>query len=271
MSEEALSKVGLTTDAWVKMWNEGFEHEVDYDGEQHHGHGDEQHGHGHDHHHHDHGDEEEYEGHGSGKVDRYLQKYLPKLIGEQPSASILVSLCGNTPDLVWLCEQGQAVVGIDVSETAVKEVFESAKDGAIPYSVVTEGDFKIYTATDGKNLKVYVGDFLAATPHKVGTFDVIWDSHGIISVPVVQHPAFAEVFCKLLKPGGKILLSTAYFNIADLHKFPSPCPMGIEEAKKLFPNDFDIELLDNPKLPSQQKEFGVPWVTNPIILLSHKK
>ena len=36
---------------------------------------------------------------------------------------VLVPLCGKTPDLLWLAEQGHEVVGIELSEIAIRQLF----------------------------------------------------------------------------------------------------------------------------------------------------
>ena len=268
---EQQAKVGLTTEQWAKFWEEGDfgcgEEECSghhgHDHDQHHGH-DHAHGHAHD------GDDEYYDGHGSGKVDKYLQKHLARLTGGKPKAAFLITLCGNSPDLVWLCEQGYTVVGSEISEKAVKEIFEKPLNGtAVPYAVTSKGNFKVYSATDGKDLKVYVGDFLELTAEITGTFDAVWDSHGIVSLPITFHGAYAQKVCSLLKPGGKLLFSTVEYDINELQSGPAPCPIPTDRLKELFPDNFDVELLDNPKL--QCGDFpGVTSLTNPIHLLTQK-
>ena len=259
---EQHAKVGLSAGQWVKFWEEG---DFGDDG-QHHEH------HGHDHHHSDGAgdDDEYYEGHGSGKVDKYLQKHLDRLTGGKPSVSFLVTLCGNSPDLVWLCEQGHAVVGSEISEIAVKDIFEKPSNGtSIPYAVTSEGKFRVYSATDGKNLKVYIGDFFELTAEISGTFDAVWDSHGIVSLPVELHEAYAKKVCSLLKPGAKLLFSTVEYDISELKSGPAPCPIPTARLRELFPDNFDVELMDKPKLRCGELP-GVTLWTNPIHILTQK-
>ena len=46
--------------------------------------------------------------------------------------SILVTMCGKSVDMIWLCERGFSVTGVELTEKAVKEFFE---DNSIPYTV----------------------------------------------------------------------------------------------------------------------------------------
>ena len=74
-------------------------------------------------------------------------------------------------------------MGAELSEKAVKEAFEDACAGPIPYDVTTKGEVKIYSATDGKKIRVYVSDFFGdgICPQELGKFNCVWDAHGIVS------------------------------------------------------------------------------------------
>ena len=252
-------KVGISPEQWVKMWEEwntpGGECEHDHAS--------------HDHHHGDEGKEYESGGHGT-EVDKYLKKHLNRLTGGNAGCNIFVTFCGNSPDLAWLCEQGHTVVGCEISETAVKELFENkVLGGAIPYEFQERGDIKIYSATDGKKLQVYVGDFFGSlSPDLTGTFDCIWDSHGIVSIPIPLHEPFAKKVVAFLKPSGRMFFSTSDYDITKLKSGPAPCPMSTTRLKELFP-DFEVELLDEPEMDPGEME-GLDRWTNPYNLLTHK-
>ena len=257
------AKVGISPVEWVKMWDEwntpGDEHK-------------------HEHHEHEHephrcGDEDGKEcesgGHGS-EVDKYLKKHLGRLTSGNASSTFFVTFCGNSPDLAWLCEQGHTVVGCEISETAVKELFQNKVLGdPIPYKVQEQGDIKVYSATDGKSLKVYVGDFFGSlSPDLTGTFDCIWDSHGIVSIPIPLHVPFAQKVVKFLKPGGRMFFSTSDYDITKLKSGPAPCPMPTARLEELFP-DFDVELLDESEEDPAGMD-GLDRFTNPYNLLTQK-
>lgn len=208
--------MAMTTEQWLKMWEDGFHHHHDH-----------QEGH-----HHQEGDKPRANGpgcHGT-EVDKYLQKHLNSLTGGKDNLSVFVTLCGNSPDLAWLCEKGYEVVGCEVSAKAVEQLFENrVLGGKIDYEVKTEGEIKIFTATDGRKLKVYIGDFFGVlSPDLAGTFDCIWDCHGIISLPADLHVQYAEKVTKFLKPGGRMLFSTLD---CDDTKRPGPVPVSTTRLK----------------------------------------
>ena len=201
------------------------------------------------------------------QVDIYLRRHVDSLTaGKDKDLSIFVTLCGNSPDLVWLCEKGYNVVGCEVSAKAVEKLFENrVHGGKIDYEVKEERGIKIYSATDGKKLKVYVGDFFGAlSPDMTGTFDCIWDCHGLISVPVDLRATYAEKVIQFLKPGGRMLFSTIDC------KGTKEVSITVSTARlvQLFPS-FNVEELENLESPWHKSPDGL-W-TNPVTLFTQKE
>ena len=211
VSVQHLQMAGLGPEQWLKLWESGFTHDHSQESDSTSG--------GHSHHHHEHGKHEDHchstiseiDNQGNMlKVDAYLLSNIHSLTGGNTNETVFVSLCGDTKDLEWLCSKGYSVVGAELSEKAVKQAFENACAGPIPYDVTTKGEVKIYSATDGKNLRVYVSDFFGdgICPQELGKFNCIWDSHGIVSLPGLQQKPYADKLLTFLKPGGKFLFST---------------------------------------------------------------
>lgn len=291
MAQEGVHHVetGISAEGWLKMWEDEYTHDhgQHVDGscgeECSHGHGDI--GEGHDETHftscddtgdHDagHGCHSDQHGQcGHGKVDMHLKRNLHHLTGGDEHKAILVSLCGNSPDMEWLCGLGYRVVGTELSETAVKRAFEQAVCGPIPFEVSVDGNIKVYSATDGKKLKIFVGNFLdqdGITPAKLGTFDCIWDSHGIVALPEDQQKLYAEKLSTFLKPGdgGKILFSTVDYDIAMLKSGPAPAPIPASVLQRFY-SGCEVELLENEPLRPGKLE-GVGEWTNPVVLVTFK-
>ena len=69
---------------------------------------------------------------------------------------VLVPLCGKSVDLRWLAEQGNEVVGVELSAIAVEAFFaeQELEDS------IAAGDLLCYQARDADNT-IYCGDFFA--------------------------------------------------------------------------------------------------------------
>ena len=250
------SSTMATPEQWLKIWDDGltFHHFIK-------DHTDTRHHYGTD------PDKSTAHVHVHGaEVDRHLQRNLHSLTQGRDNLSILVTLCGNSPDLVWLCEKGYEVVGCELSAKAVEQLFENKVLGKkIAHEVKDEGGIKTFTATDGKNLKVYVGDFFGPlSPDLTGTFDCIW---GIISIPADLRVQYAEKVSKFLKPGGRMLFSTLDCDADPKDK--SPPPISPSYLSELFPH-FTVEVLETPESPWHTKMFGGGNWTNPVSLLTPK-
>ncbi len=200
------------------------------------------------------------------KVDARLKKHIHKLTGSNSDASVLVTWCGKSLDLPWLCAQGYNSVGVELSEIAVKQLFEN---DSIPYVTSEEQKFITYTATDRK-LKVFVGNFYCLTPEIAGKFDSVWDINALGAAEPKDREAYRSVLISLLKPGGRILLSNYEYNDEGRNK--APYSLSIKQIKYLFGDFFDVQFLENPEefVDYFKSKFKVDWVKHNVHFLTLK-
>ena len=147
----------------------------------------------------------------------------------------------------------------------MKSIFEDPHC-PIPYTVTEKPPFKVYTATDDKKINVYVGNFFDTLPSEVGSFDAIWDGHGIISLPEKDMQPYADKLKELVKPNGVMLFSTVHFEVKELTKGPAPAPTSTAELQKFF-SDYKVELLEDDIKENADFE-GVTKTTNPVHLIT---
>ena len=93
---------------------------------------------------------------------------------------VLVPLCGKTPDLLWLEEQGNEVVGVELAEIAVLAFFE---ENGLEYERV-DGALPGYRCTS-RNVTLYCGDFFEFDE---GPFDAHYDRGALVAL----HPELRE-------------------------------------------------------------------------------
>ena len=67
-------------------------------------------------------------------LDRYVDRLLPEGFGR-----VLVPLCGKSVDLGWLVDRGHEVVGVELAEKAVEDLFREL--GRNP-TITTPGAFQ---------------------------------------------------------------------------------------------------------------------------------
>jgi thiopurine S-methyltransferase len=134
---------------------------------------------------------------------------------------VLVPLCGKSWDLDWLARRGHEVVGVELSELAVKQFHD--EHGRVA-TVQQEGPFTVYRST---NLTVLVGDVFDLPGH-VGSrrFDRVWDRASMVALPPPMRARYVEVI-RTTAAGGRMLLSTFTYDEAVM----SGPPFSIEPTE----------------------------------------
>ncbi|MDJ0758696.1 MAG: thiopurine S-methyltransferase [Woeseiaceae bacterium] len=115
--------------------------------------------------------------------------------------NVLVPLCGKSPDLMWLCQQGNTVTGVELSSIAATEFFAEhglehrEKDG-------------VFEALD-KPLRIVVGDYFGFS--ETG-FNALYDRAALVALPGSVRPAYAAHTQKLVDDGAFHLLVTLEYD-----------------------------------------------------------
>ena len=138
-----------------------------------------------------------------GEANALFVKHFDRLQTKE-GARIFVPLCGKTRDIHWLLEQGRAVVGIELSQIAIDDLF--AELGVEPV-IETVGELKRYSAP---NLEVYVGDFFALSHAQLGAVDAIYDRAALVALPEPMRAAYARRLAELTDIAPQLLISLEY-------------------------------------------------------------
>lgn len=129
---------------------------------------------------------------------------------------VLVPLCGKTRDLVWLARQGNEVVGVELSELAVKAFFD---ENDIAYSIV-EGSLPAYVAEE-HSITIHCGDYFQFSE---GPFDAHYDRGALVAMPPNLRDRYVEHTRSLLSAeASQLIISLEYDDsIATGPPFPVP-------------------------------------------------
>lgn len=142
------------------------------------------------------------------KVDPILMKNIIELTGGRSNLRIFVPLCGKTPDMRWLAEQGHVITGVEASPRYIKAFF---RDSKLEYTVksrqiTAEKKADVYKAK-GKDITLYHCDIFDFSLEEAGAqFDAIWDQS---AMPVInamggtQLKEYTALMQSLLKPDGR--------------------------------------------------------------------
>ena len=178
------------------------------------------------------------------EVNPLLIKHFKEL--ELPLASrIFVPLCGKTQDIGWLLSKGYCVVGVELSETAVKELFEEL--GEEPY-IMTEGEHIHYHA---ENIDIFVGDFFTLTPQILENVDAIYDRAAIVALPKEMRMDYTKHMLTLTQDTPQLMTTVVYDqNLMN----NSPFSVDKEELERLYGDHYTITQLDEMSVEGGLKQ-----------------
>ncbi len=131
-----------------------------------------------------------------------LRQYWPEVA---TGARVLVPLCGKTPDLLWLADQGLDVTGVELSKIAVHAFFEEA---GLTIEV-SEVDGLCWYRSSAPLITIVCGDYFGFSDQP---FDALYDRASLIDLPPAMRPEYVRHTKSLLKPGAAQLLVTLEYD-----------------------------------------------------------
>jgi thiopurine S-methyltransferase len=149
---------------------------------------------------------------------------------------VFVPLCGKTRDIAWLLQQGYQVIGIELVETAVKDLFA---DLAITPEIRQYGELVQYEA---ENLTIYAGDFFQLTQSDLESIKAIYDRAAIVALPESMRQTYCSHLLSICNNAPQLLISFDY----DQSKMDGP-PFSVPNTliKHYYQNCYQITLLES--------------------------
>jgi len=138
-----------------------------------------------------------------GRVNAQLLKNFHRLSLNRGDR-VFVPLCGKTTDLDWLVAQGCHVVGIELNQSAVEEVF--ARMGAQP-EISTSGDHRHYKS---ETIELFVGDVFGLSADMLGPVDAVYDRAALVALPAPMRASYAEHLTAVTQAAPQLLITFEY-------------------------------------------------------------
>lgn len=176
-----------------------------------------------------------------------------------PGANVFLPLCGKSLDIHWLLAQGYSVVGAELSEIAVQELF--AELGLTPV-VSSAGNLQLYQAD---KLQVFVGDIFQLSQHTLGPVAAIYDRAALVALPDAMRQRYAQHLIIISQSAPQLVICFEY----DQTQLPGP-PFSVDSAEmhKLYSKVYSLNCLEKIEVPGglkrkcQATESG--WLLRPI-------
>lgn len=152
------------------------------------------------------------------------------------SQVVFVPLCGKTLDMIYLLSQEKKVIGVELSELAVKAFFQ---ENDLQFIKESTKNFQRYSIN---NLTIYCGNLFDLSVDELGEVDGLYDRASLVALPKAmraQYTSFIKSHCPKLKT---MLLGSFEY---DQTKAEGP-PFSVteQEIRDSYEDKYVVELLE---------------------------
>ncbi|MBY0558275.1 thiopurine S-methyltransferase [Hyphomicrobium sp.] len=169
------------------------------------------------------------------RIHSQLLRFWPKL-GLPQETAVFVPLAGKSRDMVWLATQGHRVIGVELSNVAVREFFE---EGAQVPNRSSAGAFEISSAGP---FELYCGDFFELDPDVLKDVVAVYDRAALIALPPEMRARYAETLARIVPREAIIFLIAVDYPEGEISG--PPFPVSRDEVQRLYADTFEIEVLE---------------------------
>ena len=166
-------------------------------------------------------------------VNAHLVRFWPSL-GLAPDTRVFVPLCGKSLDLLWLAQQGHAVIGVELSALAARAFFSENRLAASRRQV---GRF---TRWESGRIAILCGDFFALGAADLGDIAAVFDRASLTALPDEIRGDYLAQLRKIVPPACQMLLLTT--EDPDEGETAGQPFAVAEEISALYAGDFAIDL-----------------------------
>ncbi|MFC3052789.1 thiopurine S-methyltransferase [Kordiimonas pumila] len=167
-----------------------------------------------------------------GQANEQLVKHFNAL-ALPVAARVFVPLCGKTRDIAWLLSRNYTVVGAELSELAVKQLFDEL--GVTPH--VVDGTLTTYSA---ENIDIFVGDIFALSAELLGQVDAVYDRAALVALPATVRAHYTKHLCMITHTAPQLAITYTY----DQSQMAGP-PFSVpdEEVRQHYGSAYKLRLL----------------------------
>ncbi len=137
------------------------------------------------------------------QANQLLVNHVDKLQIEKESR-VFLPLCGKTTDIAYLLDLGYHVIGVELSELAIEELFQ---DLDVSPSITTVNTLTLYQ-TEG--IDIYVGDIFDLDVNALGNIDAIYDRAALVALPLEMRKTYTQHLTKITENAQQLLICFEY-------------------------------------------------------------
>ena len=161
--------------------------------------------------------------------------------------TVFVPLCGKSLDMVWLCNCGHRVIGVEISPIAVQEFFEENK---VPAKRSSNGKFDRWQS-DG--IALLCGNVFDLAAEDLKNVAGVYDRAALIALPPHMRQHYANHLTNVLPQRVQKLLIT--IDYPQNERSGPPFSVPDDEVHELFKHTFEVSLLTSEDVMSHNPQF----------------
>lgn len=194
------------------------------------------------------------------RIGFHMDQPLPLLLKHWPSLAlpagsrVFVPLCGKSVDMAWLAECGHRVLGVELSELAVRQFF--SERGLVP-QVREAGDGVRYSAGP---YELICGDAFELDADTLADCSAVYDRAALIALPPALRRRYAETVWRRLPAGCSGLLVTLEY--PQEQKDGPPFSVDEAEVRALLEPAWEVSLLERRDILAHEPRFGEAGVAS---------
>jgi thiopurine S-methyltransferase len=168
------------------------------------------------------------------QANPHLLKHWPSLDIKKGSR-VFLPLCGKTRDIAWFLSQGYKVAGIELSELAIKQLFE---DLDLTPQIETIGNLHHYRA---ENIDIYEGDIFELSPALLDKVDAVYDRAAMVALPKDMRADYAAHIQIISRQAPQLLICFEY-NQDELNG--PPFSVDADEVNDYYSANYSLKALE---------------------------
>lgn len=184
--------------------------------------------------------------------------------GQKISPRIFLPLCGKTMDIAWLLSKGYRVVGAELSQIAVDDLFRNLD---LTPKITQKNLITHYSAPD---IDIFVGNIFDVTAEMMGDVHAIYDRAALVALPFEMRQRYTAHLLALTQAAPQLLICFVY----DETQYAGP-PFSVDaqEVNAHYQTHYDLTLLASEKLEGGLKG-SCPatenvWLLTPLSASAH--
>lgn len=157
---------------------------------------------------------------------------------------VFVPLCGKSLDIHWLLANGYRVAGAELSEIAVRQLFEELK---VKPRIEKAGALEHYSAP---GIEVFVGNIFELTATRLCTIDAIYDRAALVALPPAVRPKYTAHLRDITTNAPQLLICYEYDQTV---VNGPPFSISADEVKEHYREHYTVTLLKSLNVPGGMK------------------